>query len=61
MGGEFTTIPFLDYTLLTLNRKDEFIAQLRHAVVNIGFMYLAHPPIDLEVVQRLIELTPKLF
>lgn len=61
MGGEFTSIPFLDYTLIASGRKEEFVAQLRNAVVNVGFMYLAHPPVDRAVVSRLLELTPKLF
>lgn len=63
MGGEseFTSIPSLDYTLLTSGHKDVFIAQLRHAVIHVGFMYLANPPIDRAVVSRLLSLTPKLF
>ena len=59
--GEFTAIPILDYELLLTGKKDEFIAALRNAVVNVGFLYLRNPPIDKSNVNALIEYIPKLF
>lgn len=60
-AGEFTSIPTLDYELLSTNRKEEFIASLRNAVVNIGFLYLKNPPVDKAIISALIEYIPWLF
>lgn len=38
-------IPTLDFGLLN-GRKNDFISQLRHILVNVGFLYLANPPVS---------------
>ncbi|KAH9940370.1 Clavaminate synthase-like protein [Epithele typhae] len=58
----FSTIPVLDYSLLaTPDGHREFVAELRHALVHVGFLYLANPPVDPDVVAALIDYTPRLF
>lgn len=59
--NEFTSIPILDFTLLSTGHKDEFISALRNAVIHVGFLYLKHPPLDKSNVDALIEYIPKLF
>lgn len=61
MAGNFESVPILDYTLLSSGRKDEFISQLRHTLINVGFLYLAKPPIAKVDVDALVEYVPKLF
>ena len=61
MAGNFESIPILDYTLVSTDREDEFILQLRHAIINVGFLYLQNPPVDKEVVDALLSFVPKLF
>lgn len=61
MASDFSSVPILDYNLVKTGRKAEFTAQLRHALINVGFLYLAHPPVDTAVVQRLKAYIPKLF
>ena len=60
-AGEFTSIPILDYELLSNGRKDEFIAVLWNAVINVSFLYLKNPPIDKANTNALIGYIPKLF
>lgn len=58
----FTAIPVLDYSKSTsATTKAEFLAELRHAIVNVGFFYLIHHPVDPAVVQNLIDKTRELF
>lgn len=42
----FSSVPVLDYTLIQNGQKAQFISELRHVLVNVGFLYLANPPID---------------
>ena len=45
----FSSVPILDYDLLTRDggiRKPQFLSELRNALVNVGFFYLANPPVD---------------
>ena len=44
-GKGFSSVPTLDFALLD-GEKDRFLAELRHILVNVGFLYLANPPID---------------
>jgi isopenicillin N synthase-like dioxygenase len=44
-GKGFSSVPTLDFALLD-GEKDRFLAGLRHILVNVGFLYLANPPID---------------
>ena len=61
MAGNFTDIPILDYALLSTDKRPEFILQLRHALINVGFLYLANPPVDKSVVDSLLGYVPPLF
>ena len=61
MAGNFSSIPILDYTLLSTDRRSEFVLQLRHALINVGFLYLSNPPVDKQVIDSLLEYVPKLF
>lgn len=62
MASNFTNIPVLDYTLVCDPvRKPEFISQLRHALVNVGFLYLSNPPVDRNVIDGLIDYIPRFF
>ncbi|KAL4895289.1 hypothetical protein BDV59DRAFT_191801 [Aspergillus ambiguus] len=58
----FTSIPVIDYSKSTsASKKREFLADLRHAIVNVGFFYLVHHPVDPAVVQGLVRKTRELF
>lgn len=41
----FSSVPALDFALLD-GQKGRFLAELRHILVNVGFLYLENPPID---------------
>ncbi|KAG6860048.1 hypothetical protein C0995_016504 [Termitomyces sp. Mi166 len=59
-GANFSSVPILDWNNLTTN-KPLFIEQLRHALINVGFLYLANPPVAPESIAALIDYIPKLF
>ncbi|KDQ55561.1 hypothetical protein JAAARDRAFT_691380 [Jaapia argillacea MUCL 33604] len=62
MAANFSSVPNLDYTLLSSpSTRPQFIAQLRHALINIGFLYLSNPPVAPEDIQGVIDYAPKLF
>ena len=61
MSSNFDSVPVVDYALLSQGKEDEFVQQLRHAAINVGFLYLAHPPIDKETLDALLAYIPKLF
>ncbi|KAL0957124.1 hypothetical protein HGRIS_003216 [Hohenbuehelia grisea] len=62
MSANFTSVPILDWSLTAdPARQSEFVAQLRHAVINVGFLYLANPSVSQDDIHRLIEYIPKLF
>lgn len=61
MASNFESIPVLDYSLLTTGRKTEFIAQLRHALINVGFLYLSNSPVDRATIDTLVSYAPRLF
>lgn len=42
----FSSVPVLDYSLIQNGQKEQFLAELRHVLVNVGFLYLANPPIN---------------
>ncbi|KAF9447892.1 iron/ascorbate oxidoreductase [Macrolepiota fuliginosa MF-IS2] len=61
-ANNFSSIPILDYSLLANETgRDAFISQLRHALVNVGFLYLKNHPVPQDVVDKLIGHIPKLF
>ncbi|KAG6863957.1 hypothetical protein C0991_001578, partial [Blastosporella zonata] len=59
-GANFSSVPVLDFALLSTD-KPLFISQLRHALVNVGFLYLANPPVSPAYIASLIDYTPKFF
>ena len=62
MSSNFSTVPILDYSLTTDPvRKPEFIAQLQHALINVGFLYLSNPPVSKSDTALIIDYAPKLF
>ncbi|KAJ6520413.1 Clavaminate synthase-like protein [Mycena sanguinolenta] len=60
MSLEYTEIPVLDWTLA---RRDKalFLTELRNAMINVGFLYLSNHPIPMDLVDKVIDLTPKFF
>lgn len=61
-ASSFSSIPILDYSLLSTPKgRAGFIEQLRHALVHVGFLYLANAPVSQEDTNALIEYTPRLF
>ncbi|PCH35976.1 Clavaminate synthase-like protein [Wolfiporia cocos MD-104 SS10] len=62
MASNFSSIPVLDYSLTKGSKtKQEFLSQLRHALINVGFLYLSNPPVAREDVDAVIDYAPKLF
>lgn len=62
MAANFSSVPVLDYALVSdPTRKPEFILQLRHALINVGFLYLSNPPVARTDVEDLIGYIPRLF
>ena len=62
MASNFSSIPILDYSqTLDPERKDGFVAQLRHALINVGFLYLANPPVPREDIDAVVDYAPRLF
>ncbi|KAL4796311.1 hypothetical protein BDV19DRAFT_378301 [Aspergillus venezuelensis] len=52
--NSFTTIPILDYSQTTSpNTQPTFLAELRNALVNVGFFYLVNAPIASPIKQDL--------
>ncbi len=60
--GNFSSVPVLDYSL-TANAADRglLVEQLRHALINVGFLYLKNHPVPQDVVDKLIGYIPRLF
>ncbi|TFK44049.1 iron/ascorbate oxidoreductase [Crucibulum laeve] len=60
-AGNFSSVPVLDFSLLDTSERPKFIEQLRHALINVGFLYLANHPVAQMDIDSLIEYIPKLF
>ncbi|KAF4243938.1 hypothetical protein CNMCM6805_010449 [Aspergillus fumigatiaffinis] len=61
-GRHFTNIPILDYGQTTRpDTRQEFLGQLRDALVNVGFMYLKNPPVPMTVQEKLVEKAKEMF
>lgn len=61
-SSAFTAIPILDYSQTTArDTKPEFLADLRNALVNVGFFYLVNAPIASEIRQDLVQKCKALF
>lgn len=62
MASNFSSIPLLDYGLISHStRRPEFVAQLRHALINVGFLYLSNSPVSRTNIDALITYIPRLF
>lgn len=62
MSSNFSEVPILDYSLTTdPARRPEFIVQLEHALINVGFLYLSNPPVSKSDTASVIGYAPKLF
>ena len=60
--SDFSSVPVLDYTLLAAaDTRPQFLAQLRHALVNVGFLYLANHPVVQSDIDALVGYIPRLF
>ncbi|KAG8898880.1 hypothetical protein FRC00_002222, partial [Tulasnella sp. 408] len=59
--SEITEIPIIDWKLIEDGKKDQFLSQLRHAFVVVGFAYLKNPPVDPGLIDRMVEFAPRLF
>ncbi|KAL4973050.1 hypothetical protein BDW66DRAFT_169030 [Aspergillus desertorum] len=59
-SDSFTAIPVLDYSLSTSD-KPAFLAELRNALVNVGFFYLVNAPISPQIRQDLVRKCEALF
>ncbi|KAJ3868439.1 iron/ascorbate oxidoreductase [Lentinula novae-zelandiae] len=60
----FSSIPLLDYSLaLSSSTKSQFIIDLRHALINVGFLYLSNTDsmVDRHLIDTLKDYIPKLF
>ncbi|KAG8700050.1 hypothetical protein FRC09_006204 [Ceratobasidium sp. 395] len=59
----FEEIPILDWSLVSSGPESraKFVSQLRHAMTEVGFLYLLNPPIEEGVVQSVVDYAPKLF
>ncbi|KAL5333532.1 hypothetical protein BJX70DRAFT_392121 [Aspergillus crustosus] len=58
----FTAIPVLDYSQsISAHTKPAFLANLRNALVNVGFFYLTNAPIAPEIRQNVIKKCKAIF
>ena len=58
----FSSIPILDYSLATdPTHKPQFISELQHALINVGFLYLSNSSVDQELTDRLVSYIPRFF
>ena len=61
-GTDFSSVPILDYSLLNSPlEKTSFITQLRHALINVGFLYLSNHSVSQVDIDLLTNYIPKLF
>ncbi|KAF7310500.1 hypothetical protein HMN09_00592500 [Mycena chlorophos] len=59
MAANFSSVPVLDYAqTASPELRPQFIRELQHALINVGFLYLANVPVQTDELLRYI---PKLF
>jgi hypothetical protein len=46
MSQAFRKVPILNWKLIEHGQRLDFILQLREALINAGFLYILHPPIE---------------
>ncbi|KAI6037543.1 hypothetical protein EDC04DRAFT_2868658 [Pisolithus marmoratus] len=62
MAANFSSIPVLDFAFIAdETKRPEFIAHLRHALINVGFLYLKNHTVSQELIDRLVDYIPRLF
>jgi isopenicillin N synthase-like dioxygenase len=60
--ANFSSVPILDYSLLSSpTTRPQFILQLRHALINVGFLYLSNHPVPHSLISSLTAYVPRLF
>ncbi|KAJ3914489.1 hypothetical protein F5877DRAFT_82730 [Lentinula edodes] len=57
---DYYEIPIIDWQLSDKD-KPLFLRQLRDAMINIGFLYLANHPVPHEIIAQVKEIAPKFF
>jgi isopenicillin N synthase-like dioxygenase len=58
----FTSVPILNYALLSSpDTRALFISQLRHALIDVGFLYLEHSPVSEPLIDAVIAYLPRVF
>ncbi|KAH9993768.1 Clavaminate synthase-like protein [Russula vinacea] len=59
---DFTSVPILNYALLSSpDTRAVFIKQLQHALIDVGFLYLEHPPVPDALIDEVIAYLPRVF
>lgn len=59
---DFSSVPVLDYALAKEPAtRLEFLNQLRHTLINVGFLYLSNPPVSQDDIHLAVNYAPKLF
>jgi isopenicillin N synthase-like dioxygenase len=59
---DFSAIPVLDYSLLhSPATRAKFLEQVRHALINVGFLYLVNHSVSQTDIDLLINYIPKFF
>ncbi|KIP09459.1 hypothetical protein PHLGIDRAFT_102892 [Phlebiopsis gigantea 11061_1 CR5-6] len=62
MATNFSSIPILDYSLLSdPTTRPQFISQLQNALTNVGFYYLTNHPVPQDDVDAAIAFAPRFF
>lgn len=62
MAANFSSVPVLDFALVSGDAtRSDFIAQLRHALINVGFLYLKNHTVPQPIIDQLIDYIPRLF
>ncbi|KZL68751.1 2OG-Fe(II) oxygenase [Colletotrichum tofieldiae] len=61
-GGSFTAIPTIDLSLANDPASEaRLLGQLRHALINVGFLYIVNHGVPENTVSDVVEALPKLF
>jgi isopenicillin N synthase-like dioxygenase len=62
MSYDFTTIPTIDLSRAKNPvTKDKVLQDLRHAILNVGFLYISNHGVPADVTRKLVDALPRLF